>query len=439
MAPTANGGLAKDANSDTGVSDSDGFTAIQRPTLVGTTEPGAILTVKVGGQTLDAFVEFETGNWTVDLADNLIDGTYTPLFTATDEFGNVSSSINGTAFTIDTKAPVFQGQLDNTFVVGATNVLYALPTRAAGTETLSFEAQDLSNGNLEGLGLVVNATSGTITATKVVAPGSQDPNLYGGWVRLSITDLAGNTGTDEFQISVVDETKLAATTYTLDTNYFESTTPRVSRYLGTADAQTVELTQSYRDVIELAAGNDTVNLNGSGFGTMNFARLDGGTGVADVLAFKLEGGADLNLGDFNRAESGQGQVLVNFETIDATATGVDLNWTITPLDLFLQGSDLLDTSTSGGNRPTLVLIGNAGDNLNLPVVDADSADAQDQDFVRIGAEGGWSLTGAAGTGFTKLQGVVTFEGSVQSVELLVSQSVQISTDIDLGRAYPVIG
>jgi hypothetical protein len=197
--------------------------------------------------------------------------------------------------------------------------------------------------------------------------------------------------------------------------------------------------QSYRDVIELAAGNDIVNLNGSGFSTMNFARLDGGTGAADVIAFKLEGGADLNLGDFNRAESGQGQVLVNFETIDATATGVDLNWTITPLDLFLQGSDLLDTSASGGNRPTLVLIGNAGDNLNLPVVDTDSADAQDQDFVRIGVEGAWSASGAAGTGFSKLQGVVTFEGSVQSVELLVSQAVQISTDIALGRAYPVIG
>ena len=438
VAPTATGALVKDPNIDTGVSDSDGFTTNQRPTLVGTTDPGSTLTVKVGSQTLDAFVEFGTGNWTVDLADNLPDGTYTPLFTATDEFGNVSASIKGTAFTIDTKAPVFQGQLDNTFVVGATNVLYALPTRAAGTETLNFEAQDLS-GNLVGLGLVVNATSGTITATKVVAPGSQDPNLYGGWVRLNITDLAGNTGTDEFQISVVDETKPAATTYTLDTNYFESTTPRVSRYLGTADAQTVELMQSYRDVIELAAGNDTVNLNSSGFGTMNFARLDGGTGAADVIAFKLEGGADLNLGDFNRAESGQGQVLVNFETIDATATGVDLNWTITPLDLFLQGSDLLDTSASGGNRPTLVLIGNAGDNLNLPVVDTDSADAQDQDFVRIGAVGAWSVTGAAGTGFTKLQGVVTFEGAVQSVELLVSQAVQISTDIALGRAYPVIG
>jgi len=35
--------------------------------------------------------------------------------------------------------------------------------------------------------------------------------------------------------------------------------------------------------------------------------------------------------------------------------------------------------------------------------------------------------------------VVTFEGSVQSVELLVSQAVQISTDIVLNRAYPVIG
>jgi hypothetical protein len=192
-------------------------------------------------------------------------------------------------------------------------------------------------------------------------------------------------------------------------------------------------------VIELADGNDTVNLNGSGFGTMNFARLDGGAGSADVIAFKLDGVTDFNLGDFNRADSGQGQVLVNFETIDATATGVDLNWTITPLDLFLQGSDLSDASTSGGNRPTLVLIGNQGDTLNLPVVDTDSNDAQDQDFVRIGAVGAWSVTGAAGTGFTKLQGVVTFEGSVQSVELLVSQAVAISTDIALGRAYPVIG
>jgi hypothetical protein len=438
VAPTATGGLSKDSNSDTGVSDSDGFTANQRPTLVGTTEPGATLTVKVGGQTLDAFVEFDTGNWTVDLSDNLPDGTYTPLFTATDEFGNASAPIKGTAFTIDTKAPVFQGQLDTTFVVGSTNVSYALPTRAAGSETLIFDAQDLS-GNLAGLGLSVNAASGTITASKVLMPTSADPGLYGGWVRLNITDLAGNSGTDEFQISVVDETKPAATTYTLDTNYFESTTPRVSRYPGTADAQTVELTQSYRDVIELAGGNDTVNLNGSGFGTMNFARLDGGAGSADVIAFKLAGGNDLNLGDFNRADSGQGQVLVNFETIDATATGVDVNLTITPLDLFLQSSDFLDASTSGGNRPTLVLIGNQGDTLNLPVVDTDSNDAQDQDFVRIGAAGAWSATGAAGTGFTKLQGVLTFEGAVQSVELLVSQAVAISTEIALGRAYPVIG
>jgi hypothetical protein len=225
----------------------------------------------------------------------------------------------------------------------------------------------------------------------------------------------------------------------LDTNYFESATPRVSKYPGTADAQIVELMQSYRDVIELAGGNDTVHLNGTGFGAMNFARLDGGAGSADVIAFKLEGVTDFNLGDFNRADGGQGQVLVNFESIDATATGVDVNLTITPLDLYLQGSDLFDVSASGGNRPTLVLIGNKGDTLNLPVVDTDSTDAQDQDFVRVGAAGAWSSSGVAGSGFTKLQGVLTFEGAVQSVELLVSQAVAISTDIALGRIYPVIG
>ena len=438
VAPTATGGLLHDENNDTGSSQTDGITSNPHPTLVGTTEPGATLTVKVGTQTFDAFVETDTGNWTLDLADNLADGTYTPLLIATDEFGNASASIKGTPFTIDTKAPVFQGQLDTTFVVGATNVSLSMPTRAAGSETLIYSAEDLT-GNLAAMGLTVNATTGAVTGAKVLSASSTDPTLYHSWVRVAITDLAGNTGTDEFQISVVDEVKAAATTYTLDTNYFESTTPLVSMYPGTSDAQTVEFTQSYGDVIVLAGGNDTININSSDVATQYFIRADGGDGTGDKIAYKLAGTTDLNLGDFNRADSGLGQVLVHFETIDATAPGVNLNLTVTPQDLYLQHSDLLDTSTTGGSRSTLIFTGNSGDTLNLPVVDFDSSDAQDQDFVRIGSAGAWSATGAAGTGYTKLQGVVTFEGSIQSVELLVSQAITITTDINLGRVYPVIG
>jgi hypothetical protein len=344
---------------------------------------------------------------------------------------------------VDTQAPVFTAQSDKSYKVGDL-VNLALPAAVNPDEELTYFAEDLT-GYLSEMGLELNAETGEITGT-VTAPFDRDPALYGSWIRVTMTDLAGNESVDEFQISVFDQTNTSAS---IVTKYFASDTPQVFKYLGASlnSNQTVTLTESYRDVIELAGGNDTVNLNRSDFGMnyseddsgrMNFARLDGGDTPGDKIVFKA--GTDFDLGLFNRpGDDLQGQVLVNFETFDATAAGVDVNWTITPLDLFLQGSDLLDTSTSGGNRPTLVLIGNAGDTLSLPVVDTDPTDAQDQDFVRIGAPFGWSATGATGTGFTKLQGVVTFGGSVQSVELLVSQAVQISDDINLGRVYPVIG
>jgi hypothetical protein len=284
-----------------------------------------------------------------------------------------------------------------------------------------------------------------------------------------MTDLAGNESIDEFQISVFDQTKTSASSYTLNTDYFASTNsnPQVFKYPGTESTQTVTLTQSYRDVIELAGGNDTVNLKGSDFGMnysdgdsgrMNFARLDGGDAevpvtsavAGDKIVFQFLGDTEFDLGLFNRPGGDwQGQVLVNFETIDASQATANVNLTVTPLDLFLQGSDFLDANSGIGDDSvsplTLVFKGTVSDTLTLPTIDEDPSDSRDQDFVQIGDPGAWDVSGKAlstpnpASGYTKLQGEVFAEGAVHYVELLFSSAITVNPDFELVRAHPVIG
>ena len=360
----------------------------------------------------------------------------------------------------DTQAPVFTAQLDKSYKVGDT-VNLVLPDAVNPDEELTYFAVDLT-GNLEAMGLALDAETGAITGT-VTAPSERDPALYGSWVSVTMTDLAGNESIDEFQISVFDQTK---NIYTLNTDYFASANPQVLKYPGTDSTQTVTLTQSYRDVIELAGGNDIVNLTSNEFGInsdgdsgrMNFARLDGGDApvsvtssvAGDKIVFKFAGDTEFDLGLFNRPGDSQGQVLVNFETIDASQATANVNLTVTPLDLFLQGSDFLDANSVIGDGnvspPTLVFKGTDADTLTLPTIDEDPTDSRDQDFVQIGDDGAWDVSGkelaipSLTAGYTKLQGEVFAEGAVHYVELLFSAAItNIVTDLDLARTYPVIG
>jgi hypothetical protein len=445
-----------------------------------TGEEGSVITVvftNAEDETATVSIEL-TGDGTeqvVELTEEEVlilgSGTINVLATQVDAAGNVQTADASTASFVlalevaDTQAPVFTAQLDKSYKVGDT-VNLVLPDAVNPDEELTYFAVDLT-GNLEAMGLALDAETGAITGT-VTAPSERDPALYGSWVSVTMTDLAGNESIDEFQISVFDQTKTSASSYTLNTDYFASnnTNPQVFKYPGTDLAQTVTLTQSYRDVIELAGGNDTVNLNGSDFGMnsdgdsgrMNFARLDGGDApvsvtssvAGDKIVFKFAGDTEFDLGLFNRPGDSQGQVLVNFETIDASQATANVNLTVTPLDLFLQGSDFLDANSVIGDGnvspPTLVFKGTDADTLTLPTIDEDPTDSRDQDFVQIGDDGAWDVSGkelaipSLTAGYTKLQGEVFAEGAVHYVELLFSAAItNIVTDLDLARTYPVIG
>jgi hypothetical protein len=359
-----------------------------------------------------------------------------------------------TSFVLDTVAPVFTGQLDKTFKVGEV-VNLVLPASVEPPGGLTYAAVDRT-GNLGKMGLTLDSKTGSITGV-VTSPSKSDPGLYDSWVEVTISDTAGNQSTDAFHISVVDSVKdPVANNFTLSTAYFTSANPQVFKYAGTDVAQSVVLLQSYRDVIELAGGNDTVNLFGNEFGInsvgssgkMNFARLDGGDGAGDKIVFKFAGETDFILSSFNRpGEDRQGQVLVNFETLDASSATANVRLTVTPLDLFLQGSDFFDSNANGDavSRSTLVFKGTNTDKLILPGVDVSSADAQDQDFVQVGADGAWDVSGALLTEaavaprFTKLQAVVAVGGAEHSVELLFSVEIPVFSVPELTRSpYPFI-
>ncbi len=90
IAPNDSGTLGDNRTNDT------------TPQLSGTSEPGAAITVVVGGQTLTTTAD-ASGNWSVTAAV-MLDGDYTPVITATDAAGNATTA-NGTPFVVDTTAP----------------------------------------------------------------------------------------------------------------------------------------------------------------------------------------------------------------------------------------------------------------------------------------------------------------------------------------------
>lgn len=85
------GGL--DAESDSGVSSSDGLTNVSEPIFSGLGEPNAQVAVTIANRTYTSMVG-ENGEWSVQVDDTLVDGSHDYVITATDVAGN-TDSLNG--------------------------------------------------------------------------------------------------------------------------------------------------------------------------------------------------------------------------------------------------------------------------------------------------------------------------------------------------------
>ncbi len=97
QAPALSGGL--DSASDSGSSATDNLTNVTQPRFSGTGEPGASISLTIGGNAYTATVD-ASGNWQVDVTNNLSEGAYDYDLSTTDLAGN-TITLNG-SITVDT-------------------------------------------------------------------------------------------------------------------------------------------------------------------------------------------------------------------------------------------------------------------------------------------------------------------------------------------------
>jgi hypothetical protein len=106
-----------DGRDDNGVSTTDGITGINTPRISGVTEPNATVKVTINGHDYTGQADAQ-GLYVIQVTDPLPDSlpnapqTYTVQ--VTDGAGNSSAPVNGTPFTVDTRAPAAPtGELDD--------------------------------------------------------------------------------------------------------------------------------------------------------------------------------------------------------------------------------------------------------------------------------------------------------------------------------------
>jgi len=194
VAPAAPSTSVLAAASDSGASNSDGFTNVKRPTFTGTAEAGSTVTVRDGATVLGTTTAATDGNWSFTIGSDLSDGVHAIAATATDAAGNVSAASSVLDVTIDTSAPVVSTGGDIIFASGSDwtgNVQSFTDSGPAGdvwTATVNY-----GDGSGDQF-LVLNENNYTLEHTWTNT--TSDPAIY--TVTVKVTDLAGNIGTATF-------------------------------------------------------------------------------------------------------------------------------------------------------------------------------------------------------------------------------------------------
>ncbi|HDN9023946.1 TPA: retention module-containing protein [Aeromonas veronii] len=176
--------------SDTGASQTDDLTRDNTPLLQGKGEPGATVTLSLGGSVLTVLTVDATGNWQYQLPQTLADGQYQFQVNSVDIAGNRASDT--LVINVDTQAFIDIDDLDTTALFGNSSA------------TLSGSTSNVEAGQSVTITLVdSNGQPLLTTSAQVGADGRWQVSgldLSGinqsFEVRASVTDLAGNSASD---------------------------------------------------------------------------------------------------------------------------------------------------------------------------------------------------------------------------------------------------
>ncbi|WP_139478015.1 retention module-containing protein [Aeromonas veronii] len=176
--------------SDTGASQIDDLTRDNTPLLQGKGEPGATVTLSLGGSVLTVLTVDAAGNWQYQLPQTLADGQYQFQVNSVDIAGNRASDT--LVINVDTRAFIDIDDLDTTALFGNSSA------------TLSGSTSNVEAGQSVTITLVDSNGQPLLTTSAQVG-------VDGRWqvsgldlsginqsfeVRASVTDLAGNSASD---------------------------------------------------------------------------------------------------------------------------------------------------------------------------------------------------------------------------------------------------
>ncbi|WP_393935863.1 retention module-containing protein [Aeromonas rivipollensis] len=172
--------------SDTGASQVDDLTRDTTPLLQGKGEPGATVTLSLGGNVLTVLTVDGNGNWQYQIPSDMADGTYDFRVDSVDIAGNRASDT--LTVTVDTRAGIDIDDLDTQNILGHDNVTLSGSTtevEAGQRVTISLIGQ---NGQTLYSGSALVGSDGRWQLNGLDLSGIEGPYE----VRAEVTDLAGN-------------------------------------------------------------------------------------------------------------------------------------------------------------------------------------------------------------------------------------------------------
>nr|WP_111656736.1 Ig-like domain-containing protein [Isoalcanivorax indicus] len=176
---------------DTGVSDSDGITSDNTLLFQGEGEPGSTVIVRLNGDVIGTTVVAGNGTWTFDHSGTpLADGSYTVTTVAEDALGNTSDASEPFTVVVDTDTADPTLNQDGALLNDSTPTLTGTAEPGA-TVVVEVDGHSYTT-TADGTG------QWTLTVTDELAD-DEHP------VVVTVTDVAGNTATETFTISIDGE------------------------------------------------------------------------------------------------------------------------------------------------------------------------------------------------------------------------------------------
>ena len=368
VAPAAPGTPTLTAASDSGVL-ADNITNVTAPTLAGTAEAGATVTLREGATVLGSGKADAAGAWTI-ASSPLTNGKHAITATASDAAGNASLASAALSVTIDNAPPAAPGvsQVTATAIAGTAEAnasvalfdgaaqigtaaadaggAWSLPfVLAAGSHTLTAKATDLA-GN-------VGAASPALAA--IIGTAGNDALVSGTGITVMIGGAGNDTYTVKNSLDVVTEAAGGGTdTVRSSVNY--TLAAEIETLAGTGTIGLALTGNAIANTITGTTGNDTLNGGGGNdvlSGGAGADSMSGGTGndtyivdnALDQVIEAVGGGTD----SVNTSVSYTLAAGSEIETLSTTsATG-----------LALTGNEFANTLIGAAGNDTLT--GGAGD------------------------------------------------------------------------------